>query len=260
MGAGKNKSHRKKRISKHVLQAEERRKQTEAENKLLSSAETGSSSALLNSPVSTTTPVDDEIASSSKSGNRKEKQPKKKKTVVESKTKDPEEAASYLTLWNYYRNNDNNGSKMGNHGNTTWKFNKNTQSWLLRHMYDSDKVSKATFGILVDYIIQGGEGTCRRVEEDAKVRARRYKEWEKRHKESNNNVEQEGLTTGDSTQGDDNRDANGNKKAVEEMMDDDSDWNQLSDHDKRKVYKRARKVLDALKAKRDVITKTENEG
>ncbi|KAL7463136.1 hypothetical protein ACHAXS_003515, partial [Conticribra weissflogii] len=260
MGAGKNKSHRKKRISKHVLQAEERRKLTEAEGKLLSAADTGSSSALPSSHASTTTPVDDEIASSSKDGNLKEKPSKKNKTAVESKTKDPEEAASYLTLWNYDRNN-NNGKNNGNTGNHTWKFNKNTQSWLLRHMYDSEKVSKATFGILVDYICQGGEGTCCRVEEDAKMRARRYKEWEKRVEERNDTVEHDGQTTGDSNQGGDKREDDANdKKLAEEKMEDVSAWNQLSDHDKRKVYKRARKVLDALKAKKGLETKTENEG
>jgi hypothetical protein len=99
-------------------------------------------------------------------------------------------------------------------------------------MYDFDKVSKSTFATLVDYVCQGGEKTRLRVEEEAKRRARRYKDWEKKQQKE-----------GDTEQDDDVAD----EKKESTPSPDDKDWNQLDDHDKRKEYKRARKVLDSLK-------------
>jgi len=204
MGAGKNKSHRKKRISKHVIQAEERRKQTEVEKQLLSAAENGTSSPP--SPSMPSTPSEEKTESTNNA-----------------KTKDPEEAASYLTLWKYDQTNNTK----------SWKFNKNTQSWLQRHMYEGDKVSKTTFATLVDYLTQGGDRLISRVEEDAKMRARRYKEWEKKKENSTSD------TTGET------------KEENKSTSADDITWNNLDDHDKRKEYKRARKVLDSIKATRE---------
>ena len=95
-------------------------------------------------------------------------QKKKKKNDT---IKDPEEASSYLSLWKH----DRNGA---------WKFNKNTQSWLLRHMYDHVRVSKTSIATLVEYVLSsagGGDGVMKcRTMEDAKRRARRYKKWEKK--------------------------------------------------------------------------------
>ena len=204
MGAGKNKSHRKKRISKHVIQAEERRKQTEVEKQLLLAAENGTSTT----PSTPSTPTEE-----------------KTEPTNNAKTKDPEEAASYLTLWKYDQTNNTK----------SWKFNKNTQSWLQRHMYEGDKVSKTTFATLVDYLMQGGDRLLSRVEEDAKMRARRYKEWEKKKENS----------TTDETTGETKEDSKSTSAA------DDTTWNNLDDHDKRKEYKRARKVLDSIKATRE---------
>lgn len=205
MGAGKSKRHRKKRISKHVIESQTKRKQEDAEKQLLAASEGETSTSVVE-----TSPEKDDS--------------NKKSTPL--KTKDPEEAASYLTLWNLDRNNTTSTTK-------NWKFNKNTQSWLLRHMYDFDKVSKSTFATLVDYISDGGEGTRLRVEEDAKRRARRYKDWEKRQQQQEGVEQEEG-------------DANEEKKDLTKSQDDER-FNQLDDHDKRKEYKRARKVLDALK-------------
>lgn len=207
MGAGKSKRHRKKRISKHVIESQTKRKQEDAEKQLLAASEGGGETS---TSVNETSPEKDDS--------------NKKSTHL--KTKDPEEAASYLTLWNLDRNNTTSTTK-------NWKFNKNTQSWLLRHMYDCDKVSKSTFATLVDYISQGGEGTRLRVEEEAKRRARRYKDWEKRQQQQEGVEQEEG-------------DANEEKKDLTKSQDDEH-FNQLDDHDKRKEYKRARKVLDALK-------------
>ena len=95
-------------------------------------------------------------------------QKKKKKNDT---IKDPEEASSYLSLWKH----DRNGA---------WQFNKNTQSWMLRHIYDHVRVSKTSFTTLVEYLLSsagGGDGVMKsRTMEDAKRRARRYKEWEKK--------------------------------------------------------------------------------
>ena len=137
--------------------------------------------------------------------NREEKPKKKKKKKKE--IKDPSVAAEYLTMWK---------TKKGE-----WKFNKNTQSWLCRHMYEADKVAKGTFGMLLEYLegLQGGTAK-QRIVEDATKRALRYKEFEK----------------------------NGAASKTEEGKDEEHDlWAKLSDHDKRKEYKRARKVLDTLK-------------
>lgn len=203
MGAGKNKRHRKKRISKHVVESQTRKKQEDAEKQLLAASE---------GDGETSTPVDDATPNESK------------KSTKNIKTKDPAEAASYLALWNLDRNSDSTTKN--------WKFNKNTSSWLLRHMYDPDKVSKTTFATLVDYVCEGGEKTILRVKEEAKRRARRYKEWEKKHQKD-----------GDTNQNDA---ADETKDAISSSPDDET-WNQLDDHDKRKEYKRARKVLDSIK-------------
>ena len=104
-------------------------------------------------------------------------------------------------------------------------------------MYDFDKVSKSTFATLVDYISQGGEGTRLRVEEEAKRRARRYKDWEKRQQQQQEDVEQEEAETKEE------------KKDLTQSQDDEH-FNQLDDHDKRKEYKRARKILDMINEKK----------
>lgn len=207
MGAGRSKRHRKKRISKHVIDSQKRKKQEDAEKKLMAAAEGVGEASTSADDVSAVNDSDS------------------KKSPL--KTKDPEEAASYLSLWKFDRNSTSTTK--------TWKFNKNTQSWLLRHMYDFDKVSKSTFATLVDYICQGGDGTRLRVEEEAKRRARRYKDWEKRQQEQNKvDAEQEDNVPEET-------------KDTTSLPDDDERWNKLDDHDKRKEYKRTRKLLDALR-------------
>lgn len=226
MGAGKNKSHRKKRISKHVLQAEERRKQAEVEKQLLSAAER------------TSTSTSDDTSKSNHKPISSESQKIESTIPPPTNTRYPELASSYLTLWSHDQKNNTK----------SWKFNKNTQSWLLRHMYDFDKVSKTTFAILVDYICQGGEGLISRVEEDAKMRARRYKEWEKKMMMKKSSEQQEGEEGDDATnnkvEDGDSKDTNQKKQSSS----DDISWDELDDHDKRKEYKRARKVLDSVKS------------
>jgi hypothetical protein len=225
MGAGKNKSHRKKRISKHVLQAEERRKKLELG---VAEDDRGDDDDDDDARVSKKHPI---IVD--------EKEKKKKKEKNDDKIKDPKEGASYLSLWKH----DRLGS---------WKFNKNTQSWLYRHMYDSNRVSKTSFALLIEYATEGGDGMKRRLIEDAKRRARRYKDWEG------------GRGEGKGGGGEDNQRGSNNDEdisssgvgrggpssslsAVSVAATEDKAWNTMDEHDKRKEYKRARKVLDVLK-------------
>ena len=156
------------------------------------------------------------------------KEKKKEKKIV----KDPSEAAQYLTTWNENRNE--------------WKFNKNTQSWLIRHMYESDKINKNTFTLLLEYL-KGlhGSSTKTRILTDATRRAFRYKEYEKNS--------QQQITEKDERHGENQKEAgpNGDNKTLTVSSDDGGEgdetrWKALSDHDKRKEYKRARKVLETF--------------
>ena len=104
-------------------------------------------------------------------------------------------------------------------------------------MYEGDKVSKTTFATLVDYLTQGGDRLISRVEEDAKMRARRYKEWEKK---------KENSTTDETTAVGEIKEESKSTSSADDIT-----WNNLDDHDKRKEYKRARKVLDSIKVGRE---------
>mmetsp|Transcript_28162 Transcript_28162/g.39603 ORF Transcript_28162/g.39603 Transcript_28162/m.39603 type:complete len:210 (+) Transcript_28162:195-824(+) len=207
MGAGKNKAHRKNRISKHVLDSQKKREEEAADEQTDITAQDASSAA----PTTTT--------------------PKKKKSKKKKHVKDPKEAATYLSSWKHRE------------AGTNWKFNKNTQSWLIRHMYEADKVDKTCFGLLLEYLSSGDDQMQARVRTEGTRRALRYKDYEKNKPEADENEEtakKEPSTTTKS--GKDT--AEQNEKNGEE--DDTSNWNALSDHDKRKEYKRARKLLDVL--------------
>lgn len=75
------------------------------------------------------------------------KHPGKKARRAE--VKDPQEAAEYLRCWSQRAD-----------GERVWRFNKSTQSWLLRHMYDKDRVSKEAFKLLLEYLT-GLQGAAR---------------------------------------------------------------------------------------------------
>jgi hypothetical protein len=200
MAAGKI-NRKKKRISKHVLKAQEGR----------DSAAPGADDDL-----PTPTPLQPA---------KKQAPPKKAKAL---KTKDPTEAASYLSAWKHRA------------AGGAWKFNKNTQSWLIRHMYEADKVSKPVFVILLEYL--EGMKHKERVIEDAERRALRYKDFEKTFgatkeadKESETKKEEESKDTD-------------TPKKEDGGEDDETRWIRLDEHDKRKEYKRARKILETLQA------------
>lgn len=223
MGAGKNKVHRKNRISKHVLEAQERKKQEEETNK--NTQANGTNSETLNNTPATDT--DKSTATTT---------PKKKKQKKNNLIKDPKEVHAYLSGW-----------KHRSTGEGVWKFHKNTQSWIIRNMYDSTKLPKVTFEICMEYL-EGlrGEGMRQNIEEDALRRAMRYKTWEKEKQTSSS--EEGGGEEAD----DDDNDESGGKTTDgpnKEQDGDEARWNALDDHDKRKEYKRARKVIEVMKKK-----------
>jgi hypothetical protein len=196
--ATKKKAQKRKRISKHILKAQERQKE-----------EQEGDTEKANVDATTTT-----------------RTPKKKKRVPNSKVKDPKDVQEYLSNWKHRE--QGSGS--------IWKFNKNTQSWMFRHMYDSNKIPKATFTILLEYIGGLKGSTCDWVKQEATRKALRYKEWEKRN--TNKEGEEEiAKKTEEENQNDND----------EEQKEDDKRFMSLSDHDKRKEYKRCRKVLDQMK-------------
>jgi hypothetical protein len=185
-GEGKKSGKKKRKISKHVLEAQERAKVAKQQE---------------------TRPGDEGPLSSAK----KEQSKSPAKTV-----KDPSEASAYLTSWKAH-SVDSAGE---------WKFNKNTQNWLIRHAYENDKVNKSAFLLLSEYL-KGLKGSSKtRVISDARRRALRYKAYEKGEAAS------------------ENKKAETTKKDVDE--DDEKKWKELDDHEKRKEYKRARKILESL--------------
>ena len=133
---------------------------------------------------------------------------RKKQRVVE---KDPAEVLTYLSQWKNNR--------------AGWKFNKNTQSWLIRHMYHADKLNKTGFEWMTEYLQHGPESLRQRVLQDAARRAMRYQQY---------------------TDQNDNSEGKNEKATTTDDHGDDQLFQNLSDHDKRKEYKRARKVLEIV--------------
>lgn len=175
------------------------------------------------------------VSSSSEVKPKKKKRRRKKKVCP---VKDPKEAQSYLSLWQQQQN-------QGNDDDPLWKFNKNTQSWLIRNMYDIEKLPKSSFSIMISYLEALKGASRQRVHEDAVRRALRYKEWEKNKQSSeaekdeadaNNDQNEEGTDENSNVNDDEDNEKNEEKR-----------WKSLSENNKRKEYKRARKVIDSLK-------------
>jgi hypothetical protein len=165
---------------------------------------------------------------------KKTKKRNNKKNVI----KDPKEAHSYLSLWQQQQQHT---------GQSLWRFNKNTQSWLLRHMYNVDKIPKSTFSILILYIEDLRGASRERVYEDAVRRAFRYKEWEKKSGSGENKKDDnhDAINTQSDKASDDKTTQQSDDEDDEKA--DEARWNSLNYHDKRKEYKRARKLIDVLK-------------
>ncbi|GMI44440.1 hypothetical protein TrCOL_g5600 [Triparma columacea] len=178
--------HKKKNVAKHVLKAQEK--------KLALAAERKASGEDVGEGVQ-------EVLQVSK---------KRAKKSANKHVKAPSDASNYLVLW------DLKAKGTEGHG---WKFNKNTQSWLLRHMYNDEKVGKVAFKLLLAYM--GGlpsKAKDGKVAEAATL-VKDYKEWEK------SNVEGEEE-----------------KEGGEDLRYDGSNWEAIGGKQKRKVYKRARQV------------------
>mmetsp|Transcript_49435 Transcript_49435/g.57781 ORF Transcript_49435/g.57781 Transcript_49435/m.57781 type:complete len:216 (+) Transcript_49435:60-707(+) len=160
---------KKKRISKHILRAQDKKA---AEQSTSSSSASASTETTNNKPQDAVVP--------------KKKVHKQKGKKV----KDPKEAASYLSLW-----------KIRDTSPNIWKFNTNMQSWLLRNMYDSTLVPKSTFQTLSDYIVKLPEGmTRKRVCDDALSKAMRYKKWAKEEENEGTSKETDDSGAADTTE------------------------------------------------------------
>lgn len=237
MAKQKNKSHKKKRIAKHILQARQRQTTPEEQGGAIADGGgDGGGGAEKTSLTSSNHPSSKSSLSSSLENNSTQLQ------------KYIQLGQQYLSEWDHQRKHSSTSTTVG-----IWKFHKNTQTWLLRNMYDADKVPKASFQILMEYM-EGlkGEATREWVNKDAIRRVLRYKEWEKRQggklvqeeegkEETKKTEEQEKMDREDVNQNGDSMSGNNGEQEEEER------FKSLSDHDKRKEYKRARKVLEAVK-------------
>mmetsp|Transcript_22385 Transcript_22385/g.48701 ORF Transcript_22385/g.48701 Transcript_22385/m.48701 type:complete len:218 (+) Transcript_22385:131-784(+) len=172
--------------------------------------------------------------------------PSKKKGKTNKHIKHPEEASSYLTQWKANKSEDDLVR-----ASSSWKFNKNTQSWLIRHMYEVDKVPKPTFLLLLEYL-EGLEGKIikDRMRSDASRRCRRHKEYCKNNPD--NNDEGRGETEKGSEINDGQIEAKNSSSVKTTSVDSELEyeqamWEKLDDKEKRKQYKRSRKILDLMK-------------
>jgi len=212
----KKKKGKKRKISKHIAEAAATKKQQADE----------------------TTATTDAGGTPKITANKAEASPnKKKRKSATSIVKDPAEAGAYLISWQKHQKDASSSA---------WKFSKNTQSWLIRHMYEADKVSKGNFAVLLDYIKSGDKNTIQRCLEEATRRALRYQQ------SSSHEQKDEESDSKNKNKKEDEKERSKNKSdgsaTAQEVngVDEEVRWNKLDEHDKRKEYKRARKVLDTL--------------
>lgn len=151
-----------------------------------------------------------------------------KKQKLAKHTKDPVDVEGYLMAWKKQQDLMSDGSSTSRM-TTTWKFNKNTQSWLIRHLYDSTKISKSIFAIALQYFLKSNINVQQRLRDDATQRAIQYQQHQ-----------QEKGTTNQINDGIDNDDSNANRNEKEDSPE------VLLEKNQRKEYKRARKILDTL--------------
>jgi hypothetical protein len=153
--------------------------------------------------------------------------------------KAPSDAATYLIDW-----------EARNNGTGAWKFNKNTQSWLIRHMYVIENVAKGTFSILLKYLdgLQGAS-TRSRIRAEASRRALRYKEYMKDAVEENSTMTPEEASKDEPGSNDVSKVDTQTTLSKEDLLEEEKRWGGLDEHDKRKEYKRARQILETVVAK-----------
>ena len=207
----------KKRVAKHILAAREKSNANVENNvdDVLSSSSLSDVVPIIPSPLESDRP----------SINKKNKNPSSPNPKTH--TKPPTEASNYLILWSSAKED-------------AWKFNKNTQSWLLRHMYDDDLVNKKTFGLLLEYMPSiKGTGMLERLVKEAFLRAKLYKKFEAASKE-----ETDGAAPAAGNVVDDDS-ATAETIAANNLIE--KEFAALDDHGKRKVFKRCRRIHDVLK-------------
>ncbi|GMI13119.1 hypothetical protein TrVE_jg2574 [Triparma verrucosa] len=200
-----NPVHKKKNVAKHILKASAMKRSTEGSAGDDAMVAKGSNDP--DGEASTPPP-----------------QKKKKRREPNKHTKDPSEASNYLVTWALHKKGEP----------SPWKFNKNTQSWLLRHMYNDSLVNKSTFKALLEYSVGLGEKAKEQKLEEAGKLIEAYKEWEKT----------EGAE-GDGEGGEGGGEEKGEEK--EEVKYDGHNFDACGGKMKRKVYKRARLMFDVLK-------------
>lgn len=212
---------KKRKVSKHILQANQDHADLEK--------------ARASEPL----PINDGEVEAATSGALAKTPNKTPPGAPNKHTKDVKEAAGYLSNWKNFR--------------SQWKFNKNTQSWLIRHMYESDKVAKGSFTLLLEYL-QGlqGKDAKQRILQEATRRALRYKRFEQDSKGENSkddDEEKKETTVKFASNTKEGAEEGTSKKTVDpNSTEEEKRWNELDDHDKRKEYKRARRVLETLKS------------
>ena len=202
---------KKRRISKHIADAKLK------------------SSELSSSPLGGTLESTDSMipapSASVTTSNKKQKLSKQKHT------KDPVDVEGYLMAWKQQQQQHDQSSDDGsNLATTTWKFNKNTQSWLIRHLFDSTKISKSVFAIALQYFLNSNVNVQQRLRDDATKRAVQYQQDQQEEKGTNN-------------QGNDEKDRDDNDAPQNE---DDESPELILEKNRRKEYKRARKILETL--------------
>jgi WKF domain len=179
---------------------------------------------------------------------------KRKLSTKRRHVKDPTDVAGYLTAWKSCDDEKQNKSTTSSSSQSSWKFNKNTQSWLIRHLYDGSKVTKTVFTDALLYFGKANDAVQLRLRQDATMRALRYQQYINSSKESSgSNLHCAGTNDGglshDSNDPDSTRGAIANEISKADFIDsllDNTQWSQLDEHDRRKEYKRARKVLETL--------------
>jgi hypothetical protein len=235
---------KKKRISKHILKSKEVTTPATAVD-----GENEHSITPLEKGINDTS---SELVTPNSINNNTETVSTLRQTKKDGHLKDPEEATTYLTTWKTFQQNTEKSSSASS---LVWKFNKNTQSWLIRHMYEADKVPKRTFVLLLEYL-QGlqGDKTQLRIVSEAARRARRYKDHFQSQQESTasepndkNGDKDDHITSTDRQTNTFTCKSTATSKEDWEQKQENIHWRQLSDHDKRREYKRARKVLEVVK-------------
>jgi hypothetical protein len=200
---------RQRRISKHILQAQHKQKYITHPNKSTDSA-----------------PLVPPTATPRKAITKVKPPPTSKKQDI----KDPSEALNYLHSWKRHQTNPQEHA---------WKFNKNTQFWLIRHMYEADKIPKSSFDVLLDYLAKLQGATAQeRIVAEAHRRAVRY--------------QQGTLTRGtvpETAAPTETPAVDASIEAVAAVHEEEARWSQLDEHAQRKEYKRARKILDLFHKK-----------